>query len=104
VRAGRFRQDLFYRVNVIRIELPPLRERSEDIPLLVNHFIEKFGQDAKRRLEGIQAEALAALECHDWPGNIRELEHMIERAVILGKRTDHRSRRLAAAFDRPRRK
>jgi len=76
---------LFYRLNVIRIELPPLRERSEDIPLLVNHFIEKFAQDAKRRVEGIQAEALAALKCHDWPGNIRELEHTIERAVLLGK-------------------
>ena len=85
VRAGRFRQDLFYRLNVIRIELPPLRERREDIPLLVNHFIEKFSQDVKRRVEGIQAEALAALKSHDWPGNIRELEHAIERAVLLGK-------------------
>jgi DNA-binding NtrC family response regulator len=85
VRTGRFRQDLFYRLNVIRIELPPLRERSEDLPLLVNHFIEKFAQDAKRSVQGIQAEALAALMCHDWPGNIRELEHIIERAVLLGK-------------------
>ena len=84
VRTGKFRQDLFYRLNVIRIELPPLRERSEDIPLLVNHFIEKFSQDAKRRVEGIQPEALAALKSHDWPGNIRELEHTIERAVLLG--------------------
>jgi DNA-binding NtrC family response regulator len=85
VRAGRFRQDLFYRLNVIRIELPPLRERREDIPLLVNHFIEKFAPEAKRRLEGIHPEALAALKSYDWPGNIRELEHMIERAVLLGK-------------------
>src|SRR5687768_7509712 len=85
VRAGRFRQDLFYRLNVIRIELPPLRERTEDIPLLVNHFIEKFAQHAKHRVESIQADALAALKSHDWPGNIRELEHTIERAVILGK-------------------
>ncbi len=85
VRAGRFRQDLFYRLNVIRIELPPLRERSEDIPLLVNHFIEKFTPDAKRPVEGIHPEALAALKSHDWPGNIRELEHVIERAVLLGK-------------------
>lgn len=84
VRTGKFRQDLFYRLNVIRIELPPLRERSEDIPLLVNHFIEKFSQDAKRRVEGIRPEALAALKSHDWPGNIRELEHTIERAVLLG--------------------
>jgi DNA-binding NtrC family response regulator len=85
VRAGRFRQDLFYRLNVIRIELPPLRERSEDIPLLVNHFIEKFAQGAKHRVEGIQADALAALKSYEWPGNIRELEHTIERAVLLGK-------------------
>ena len=85
VRTGKFRQDLFYRLNVIRIELPPLRERSEDISLLVNHFIEKFGQDGNRRVEGIRAEALAALKSHDWPGNIRELEHTIERAVLLGK-------------------
>jgi len=85
VRTGRFRQDLFYRLNVIRIELPPLRERREDIPLLVNHFIAKFSNDAKRRVEGIQPDALAALKSHDWPGNIRELEHTIERAILLGK-------------------
>ena len=85
VRAGRFRQDLYYRLNVIRIELPPLRQRSEDIPLLVNHFIEKFADSGKRRVGGIQPDALAALKSHDWPGNIRELEHTIERAVLLGK-------------------
>ena len=88
VRTGRFRQDLFYRLNVIRIELPPLRERREDIPLLVNHFIAKFSNDAKRRVEGIQPDALAALKSHDWPGNIRELEHTIERAILLGKRAE----------------
>jgi DNA-binding NtrC family response regulator len=88
VRTGRFRQDLFYRLNVIRIELPPLRERREDIPLLVNHFIVKFSNDAKRRVEGIQPDALAALKSHDWPGNIRELEHTIERAILLGKRAE----------------
>jgi DNA-binding NtrC family response regulator len=85
VRAGRFRQDLYYRLNVIRIELPPLRQRSEDIPLLISHFIEKFAQNGKRRVDGIQPDALAALKGHDWPGNIRELEHTIERAVLLGK-------------------
>jgi DNA-binding NtrC family response regulator len=88
VRTGKFRQDLFYRLNVIRIELPPLRERREDIPLLVNHFIVKFSNDAKRRVEGIQPDALAALKSHDWPGNIRELEHTIERAILLGKRAE----------------
>ena len=85
VRTGKFRQDLFYRLNVIRIELPPLRHRREDIPLLVNHFMEKFAQDARRPVEGISPEALAALKSHEWPGNIRELEHIIERAVLLGK-------------------
>lgn len=87
VRSGTFRQDLFYRLNVIRIALPPLRDRREDIPLLVNHFIEKFAPDSKRQVDGIQAEALTALKSHDWPGNIRELEHVIERAVLLGKGT-----------------
>ncbi|HEY3154951.1 MAG TPA: sigma-54 dependent transcriptional regulator [Candidatus Binatia bacterium] len=85
VRNGKFRQDLYYRLNVIRIELPTLRHRSEDIPLLVKHFIEKFADSAKRNVEGIQDEALAALRSYDWPGNIRELEHTIERAVLLGK-------------------
>ena len=85
VRAGRFRQDLYYRLNVIRIELPPLRQRREDIPLLVSHFIEKFAQNGKRNVAGIEPDALAALKGHDWPGNIRELEHTIERAVLLGK-------------------
>jgi DNA-binding NtrC family response regulator len=85
VGAGKFRQDLYYRLNVIRIELPPLRQRSEDIPLLVDHFIRKFADSAKRSVAGIQADALAALKNHQWPGNIRELEHTIERAVLLGK-------------------
>ncbi|HEV8723413.1 MAG TPA: sigma-54 dependent transcriptional regulator [Candidatus Binatia bacterium] len=85
VRNGKFRQDLYYRLNVIRIELPALRHRSEDIPLLVKHFIDKFADSAKRSVEGIQDEALAALKSYDWPGNIRELEHTIERAVLLGK-------------------
>jgi DNA-binding NtrC family response regulator len=85
VRNGKFRQDLYYRLNVIRIELPTLRHRSEDIPLLVKHFVEKFADSAKRNVEGIQDEALAALRSYDWPGNIRELEHTIERAVLLGK-------------------
>ena len=85
VQAGRFRQDLFYRLNVIRIELPPLRRRRADIPLLVQFFIDKFARAADRRLEGIEPDALAALKSHTWPGNIRELEHTIERAVLLGK-------------------
>jgi transcriptional regulator with PAS, ATPase and Fis domain len=85
VRAGKFRQDLYYRLNVIRIELPPLRERRDDIPLLVNHFIQKFAAGAHRKVEGVEPTALATLKNYHWPGNIRELEHAIERAVLLGK-------------------
>jgi DNA-binding NtrC family response regulator len=86
VRDGNFRQDLYYRLNVIRIELPPLRQRTEDIPLLVEHFIRKFSPQARRKVEGIDNDALGALMSHRWPGNVRELEHTIERAVLLGKR------------------
>jgi transcriptional regulator with PAS, ATPase and Fis domain len=85
VLVGKFRQDLYYRLNVIRIELPPLRQRSEDLTLLVNHFIGKFAETAKRAIQGIDPGALAVLQSHDWPGNIRELEHVLERAVLLGK-------------------
>jgi transcriptional regulator with PAS, ATPase and Fis domain len=85
VRTDKFRQDLYYRLNVIRIELPPLRHRGDDVPLLVQHFVEKFAAGAKRHVDGIEAEALAVLKNYDWPGNIRELEHTIERAVLLGK-------------------
>jgi len=85
VQEGRFRQDLYYRLNVIRIDLPPLRERVEDLPILVDHFIRKFAQQTKRAVQGIEPDALAALMNHRWPGNVRELEHTIERAVLLGK-------------------
>ncbi len=85
VSEGRFRQDLFYRLNVIRIDLPPLRERTEDIPILVEHFIRRFSHGSKRAVAGITEEALAALIHYHWPGNVRELEHTIERAVLLGK-------------------
>lgn len=84
IREGRFRQDLYYRLNVIRIELPPLRERVEDIPILVQHFIEKFAMKT-RQVNGIQKEALAVLMNYRWPGNVRELEHVIERGVLLGR-------------------
>jgi DNA-binding NtrC family response regulator len=85
VQEGRFRQDLYYRLNVIRIDLPPLRERAEDIPILVEHFMRKFSPQSQRKLEGIEPEALAALVNYPWPGNVRELEHTLERAVLLGK-------------------
>jgi DNA-binding NtrC family response regulator len=85
VQEGRFRQDLYYRLNVIRLDLPPLRERLDDIPLLVDHFIQKFSRETRREVTGIEADALAVLMKYRWPGNVRELEHTIERAVLLGK-------------------
>ena len=86
VKAGTFREDLFYRVSVIPIELPPLREKREDIPELVRHFTEKYCAQAGRAL-GVSERAMALLERYSWPGNVRELEHTIERAVAL-ERTD----------------
>ena len=85
VQEGRFRQDLYYRLNVIRIDLPPLRERAEDIPVLIEHFMRKFSDQVQRNLDGIEPETLTALMNYHWPGNVRELEHTIERAVLLGK-------------------
>ncbi len=84
VADGTLREDLFYRLNVIPIHVPPLRERREDIPLLVAHFIEKIGRETGKKLRGITPEALAALEQYRWPGNIRELENVVERAIVLG--------------------
>jgi DNA-binding NtrC family response regulator len=83
VSDGRFQEDLYYRLNVIPISIPPLRERKEDIPILVEHFIRKHAQRAGKRAEGIDDEALATLHGYDWPGNVRELENTIERAVVL---------------------
>ncbi len=83
VRQGQFREDLYYRVNVVRVELPPLRRRQEDIPLLVDEFVSRFNRLQGRNVPGIAREALALLMAHDWPGNIRELENVIERAFIL---------------------
>jgi DNA-binding NtrC family response regulator len=81
IRENRFREDLFYRLNVIPIEVPPLRRRREDVPLLVRYFLEMFGKD--RRVDGISDAALEALCRHDWPGNVRELENLIERLTVL---------------------
>jgi DNA-binding NtrC family response regulator len=78
-----FREDLFYRLSVIPIVIPPLRERKEDIPLLVESFIEKFSRDSRRSVQGFDREAMDALVAFDWPGNIRELENLVERMVIL---------------------
>jgi len=84
VRAGRFRQDLYYRLNVVTLKTPALRERQSDIPLLATHFARKFGAQCGRRISGISPEAGAYLKQYDWPGNIRELENALERAVVLG--------------------
>jgi DNA-binding NtrC family response regulator len=83
VSEGTFQEDLYYRLNVIPIEIPPLRERREDVPPLVDHFVEKHRQRTGKRIEGIDGEVLSALEKYDWPGNVRELENTIERAVVL---------------------
>ncbi len=83
-RAGSFRQDLYYRLNVVSVRMPALRERKEDIPLLANFFALRFGEKVKRRVAGISAKARACLLRYEWPGNVRELENAIERAVVLG--------------------
>jgi PAS domain S-box-containing protein len=82
MRQGRFREDLFYRINVVRIDLPPLRRRKEDIPLLAAQFITHFNRLQHKAIDGLAPEALSLLMAHDWPGNIRELENVIERAFI----------------------
>jgi len=83
VKEEKFRQDLYYRVNVVRVSLPPLKERKEDIPLLVDHFINKLNRIRNRELVGVSAEVMAIFMAHDWPGNARELENAIEHAFIL---------------------
>ncbi|MDF1615371.1 sigma-54-dependent transcriptional regulator [Desulfurivibrio dismutans] len=83
VQEGKFREDLYYRLNVVTLLVPPLRERSEDIPLLAAHFVEKFAARNRRRVEGITPRAMDLLLKHPWPGNVRELENAIERGVIL---------------------
>ncbi len=88
VREGKFREDLFYRLNVITIDLPPLRQRKEDIPLLVEHFLRKYSDENERQTRQITTEGLRALVNYSWPGNVRELENVIERAVVLSSTTD----------------
>ena len=85
VKEGRFREDLFYRINVFNIEAPPLRERKEDIPLLVEHFIKKYNRILNRKVKGVSVEAINLLLDYDFPGNIRELENIIERSIIMAK-------------------
>src|ERR1700694_2136494 len=85
VREGKFREDLFYPLNVIQVVLPPLRDRPEDIPLLADHFIARYAAKNGKPMRGLTPAALAALEAYPWPGNVRELEHAIERAVVLSR-------------------
>src|SRR6267142_1360919 len=88
VKEGKFREDLFYRLNVIMVDLPPLRQRREDIPLLVDFFLKKYSEENERPLRRIASEALRALVNHSWPGNVRELENVMERAVVLSNATE----------------
>jgi len=83
VKEGLFREDLYYRLNVIRIALPSLKERMEDIPLLLGHFLALHAARNSRSIDGFDAGALRALRAYDWPGNVRELSHAVERAVVL---------------------
>ena len=83
VRKGEFREDLYYRINIVRLQLPPLRERREDIPLLVDHFVEKFNRLQGKRIADVSDDVLAILMAHDFPGNIRELENILEYAFVL---------------------
>lgn len=98
VKDGKFREDLYYRINVVSLHLPPLKERKEDIPLLTNHFIERFNTLKGRKLIEISQEALAVLMLYDWPGNVRELENAIEHAFVMCRseliRPDHLPKRV----------
>ena len=85
VRQRRFREDLYYRLNVVPIGLPALRERAKDIPLLLDYYIDSYNTEFKKRVEGIAPEAVARLQTYGWPGNIRELRNAIERAMLLGE-------------------
>ena len=85
VEDGHLREDLYYRLNVVPIALPPLRDRAEDIPLLVQHFVGEFNRKHELQIEGVTDEALALLKNYPWPGNVRELRNIIERSVVLSK-------------------
>ena len=86
LREGAFREDLFYRLNVISIPLPPLRDRKGDIPLIAHHYLHKYVASSGKKITGISPGAIALLEAHSWPGNVRELQNVIERAVVLAEK------------------
>ena len=85
IREGSFREDLYYRLNVIHLDMPPLRQRKDDIPLLVEHFLNRFSQETKKPVDKVSREAMDDIMLYEWPGNVRELENAIERAVVIGK-------------------
>jgi len=103
VDEGKFREDLYYRLNVIRIVLPPLRERREDIPLLAGHFLARSAARTEKEFSGFDEEAMGLLLLHDWPGNVRELENAVERAVALAEGPEIRGADVAATVARKRR-
>src|SRR5207245_11552571 len=88
IAAGSFRSELYYRLNVFPVELPPLRERKEDIPLLVNYFVKRYAQRAGKKIDSIRKKSLDALQEYSWPGNVRELQNVIERSLIIGETTE----------------
>jgi len=90
IEEGKFRPDLYYRLNVFHIELPPLRERREDIPLLVNHFVQKFSREMNKKITRVSPASMAVLQQQQWPGNIRELENAVERAMVVAQEPELR--------------
>src|SRR5260221_1770525 len=100
VGGGRFRQDLLFRLNTIEIPLPPLRERREDIPALASHFLKQHSQRYRKNITGFEPQALQALLDHPWPGNIRELDHAVERGVLMAQTTAIRPRDLGLRLDK----
>lgn len=85
VKEGKFREDLYYRLSVIEIRIPPLRERTEDIPVLVNHFVKTISEENRKNIKGVDNEAMALLLSYPWPGNVRELKNVIERAIVIAR-------------------
>jgi DNA-binding NtrC family response regulator len=101
VKEGHFREDLYYRINVVPIPLPSLRDRNDDIPALSQHFIQRFSKESKKNFTGISEEALDRMAVYDWPGNVRELANIIERAVVLGRAPTIQVENLPAAVFTP---
>jgi len=86
VKQNKFREDLFYRLNVIPLHIPPLKKRIDDLPLLINNFLNKYNKEFGKKVKGFSPEAMELLKAYSWPGNVRELENLIERLVVLGKK------------------